>query len=96
MKILDFSISEDILPLVSWSQICKINIFIGPLVYIDAYESTKTEKIATVIGIASWSMGCGDTEYPDVYARVADVLDWITKETGLYTSFSKQLLTRVI
>ena len=41
-------------------------------------------------------MGCGDTEYPDVYARVADVLDWITKETGLHTSFSKQLLTRVI
>ena len=67
--------------LVSCSQICKIHIFIGPLVYID------TEKIATVIGIASWSMGCGDTEYPDVYARVADVLDWITQETGLHISF---------
>ena len=80
------------LPLVFWSQICKIHIFIGPLVYIDTYEST--EKIATVIGIASWSMGCGDTEYPDVYARVADVLDWITKETGLQISFLNQLVTR--
>ena len=40
-------------------------------------------------------MGCGDTEYPDVYARVADVLDWITKETGLYISFLKQLLTLI-
>ena len=38
-------------------------------------------------------MGCGDTEYPDVYARVADVLDWITKETGLHISFLKQLRT---
>ena len=80
--------------MVSCSQISKIHIFVGPLVYIDAYESTETEKTATVIGIASWSMGCGDTEYPDVYARVADVLDWITKETGLYISFLKQLLTR--
>ena len=84
------------LPFVSCSQICKIHIFIGPLVYLDTYESTEREKIATVIGIASWSMGCGDTEYPDVYARVADVLDWITKETGLHISFLKQLLTRVI
>ena len=56
---------------------------IGPLVSIDASKSTSTEKVATLIGIISWSAGCADLEYPDVYARVADVLPWITEKTGI-------------
>ena len=56
---------------------------IGPLVSIDPSKSTGTEKVATLIGIISWSAGCADLEYPDVYARVADVLPWITEKTGI-------------
>lgn len=32
--------------------------------------------IATVVGIASYDVGCGSTT-PDIYTRVASYLDWI-------------------
>ena len=49
---------------------------IAPLVYV------TDEKIATLVGISSWGAACGTPEWPDVYGRVADVLDWITDVTG--------------
>ena len=43
------------------------------------------DGIATLIGIVSWGGACGFAEYPDVYAKVSLVLDWIHKETGITT-----------
>ena len=51
--------------------------------------ATENPKIATLIGIVAWNAGCGDVNYPDVYSRVSDVLDWITRETGQHISFLK-------
>ena len=73
--------------------IFPIHIFLGPLVYIDPSESSENTKIATLIGIVAWNAGCGDVNYPDVYSRVSDVLDWITRETGFRISFLRTLFT---
>ena len=70
-----------------------IHIFLGPLVYIDPSESSENTKIATLIGIVAWNAGCGDVNYPDVYSKVSDVLDWITRETGFRISFLRTLFT---
>ena len=40
------------------------------------------EKAATLIGIVSWGAACGYAEYPDVYANVMNVLNWIKDVTG--------------
>ena len=55
-------------------------------------DSNSGEKIATLIGITSWGAACGYAEYPDVFARVTHVLDWINEETGNhYNLFSCNL-----
>ena len=51
---------------------------VAPLVFIDPND----ESIATVVGIQSWTGACGDVNYPDVYASVAQALSWITQKTG--------------
>lgn len=34
-------------------------------------------KDGTLIGVASFGVGCGREEYPGVYARVASVRTWL-------------------
>lgn len=36
-----------------------------------------------LIGISSWSKGCGDPTYPAVYSYIESVRSWITKNTGV-------------
>merc|ERR1712062_311997 len=57
----------------------------GPLI-------TKKENSQSyeLIGVVSWGIGCGFPAYPDVYARVTDVMDWIELITKATTTASKQ------
>ena len=47
--------------------------FKGPLTYNDAGQ-------AILVGVVSRGYGCGDVDYPGVYARVTEVLPWIEEE----------------
>ena len=53
---------------------------LGPLVHIE--PKGDSDGIATLIGVVSWGAACGYAQYPDVYAKVSLVLDWIHSETG--------------
>jgi len=46
----------------------------GPL-----YDATN--KI--LIGITSWGYGCADPQFPGVYARISEGIDWIESNTGV-------------
>lgn len=39
--------------------------------------------ILKLIGLSSWSKGCGDPNYPTVFAYVQSVRAWITKNAGI-------------
>ncbi|MDP2341204.1 MAG: DUF1986 domain-containing protein [Deltaproteobacteria bacterium] len=34
-------------------------------------------------GVVSWGYGCGDAEYPGLYARVSSFASWISENTGI-------------
>ena len=51
-------------------------------------------RIATIVGVMSWSEGCGDYYFPDVYARVSGVVDWIKETPGNVTLSVIPLLKR--
>lgn len=50
----------------------------APLTFRDP-ESGKLK----LIGLSSWSKGCGDPKYPAVFAYVESVRPWITKNAGI-------------
>ena len=45
----------------------------GPLYKLDSTNN----RIASLAGITSWGIGCGDAENPGVYTNVASYTDWI-------------------
>ena len=49
----------------------------GPLTWADPI----TSKIK-LIGVASWSTGCGKRGKPGVYAKVATALGWVKQTVG--------------
>lgn len=42
-----------------------------------------------LVGVVSFGMGCGRTEFPGVYARLSDpgICDWIETKTGIWKIF---------
>ena len=63
------------------------HIILAPLVYISQDPIQPRSKIATLIGIVSWSGDCGYDEYPDVYAGIRDAIEWIERETSKYALY---------
>jgi len=53
----------------------------GPLV------CQETSGQFALYGVTSWGRGCGNPQYPGIYARVSRVLDWINETMGtVYTT----------
>jgi trypsin len=36
-----------------------------------------------LVGIASWSEGCGEARYPGVYTKISALRDWIETNAGV-------------
>ena len=63
------------------------NLQIGFTHFLLTFYSSDSYEL---IGVVSWGIGCGLSAYPDVYARVTDVMDWIELITKATTTASKQ------
>jgi len=53
----------------------------GPLVLSIGNEGTSNSTYQ-LVGVVSWGEGCGEAEYPGVFARVTSALDWIQEVLG--------------
>ena len=56
----------------NWLMVCFLNIS-GPLLYYD-----KRMNATVVIGVVSFGFGCASQNTPGYYARVNQVIPWIT------------------
>ena len=73
---------------------CNLHLHLGPLVHIE--HKGPYDGIATLIGLVSWGAACGYPQYPDVYARVSIVLDWIHAETGNINTLIVLLIRQIL
>ena len=51
----------------------------GPLICDDDYAGINGKKLV-IKGIASWTEGCGEFEYPGMYTDVLSYKEWIFSE----------------
>ena len=49
----------------------------------------KDAGVPMLIGITSWSGACGMDEWPSVFGRVTQALDWIKLKTRKYSQLFK-------
>ena len=40
------------------------------------------DNTPVLYGVVSWGIGCGEEEYPGIYAKVSDAINWIISNTG--------------
>ena len=44
------------------------------------------EGRATLVGVVSFGIGCGDENWPGIFGRVTHVMDWINEELNITCS----------